>query len=136
MWAGRLSDASREADAALTALKAGGPAASELAPDLRLAQGEFLLCSGDRERGRSMIRQAIASLRARPDPDAWGQTLFTLEAAAKAARQAGDAGLSAQLADEMRAHDSNYGGTSFALALAADARGDRAAARHAFEEAV
>lgn len=136
MAAGRLPDAGREADAALTALRTGGPAASELAPELRMAQGEFLLRSGDRERGRSMIRQAVASLRARPSPDAWGHTLFALEAATKAARQAGDVELAAQLAGEMLAHDPNYAGTSFAIGLAADARGERGAARRAFEETV
>lgn len=136
MAVSRLPDAGREADAALTALRAGGPAASELAPELRLAQGEFLLRSGDRERGRSMMRQAVASLRARPSPDAWGHTLFALEAASKAARQAGDSDLAAQLAGEMHAHDPNYAGTSLALAHAADARGDRAAARLAYANAV
>lgn len=136
MAAGRLPDAGREADAALTDLRAGGPLASELAPALRMAQGEFLLRSGDRERGRAMIRQAVASLRAEPGPDAWGQTLFALEAATTAARQAGDSALAAQLAEEMRLHDPNYAGTSFALALAAESRGDRLAARRAFEQAV
>lgn len=136
MAAGRLPDAGREADAALTALRAGGPAASELAPELRMTQGEVLLRRGDRERGRSMMRQAVASLRARPGPDAWSHTLFALEAATKAARQAGDADLAAQLAGEMHAHDPHYAGTSFALAHAADARGDRATARRAFEDGI
>lgn len=136
MAAGRLSQAGQEADAALRDLRAGGPAASELAPDLRLAQGEFLMRGGDREQGRSMIRQAIASLRARPGPDAWGQALFSLEAASRAVRQLGDATLTAELAEQMRAHDPLYAGTFFALAAAAEQRGDRAGARRAYEQAV
>lgn len=136
MAAGRLPEAGREADSALTALRAGGPAASELAPELRLAQGEFLLRTGDRERGRSMIRQGVASLRARPGPDAWGQALFTIEAIGRAARQAGDLELAAEMAEQLRLHDPNYAGTSFALALGAEQRGDRAGANRGFSEAI
>ncbi len=136
MAAGRLPAAGLESDAALRELRAGGPEASVLAPDLRLTQGEFFLRGGDRGRGRSMIREAVESLRARPGPDAWSQTLFTLEAAARAARSAGDQELASELAEQMRQHDPAYAGTSFALALAAEQRGDRPGARRAYAEAV
>lgn len=135
MAAGRLPAAGSAADAALRDLRAGGPEAAELAPELRMAQGEYLLRGGDRERGRSMIRLATASLRARPGPDAWSHTLFALEAATRAARVAGDTELAAELSEAMRQHDAGYAGTAFALALVAESRGDRAGAARAFRDA-
>src|SRR5205085_1091864 len=91
---------------------------------------------GDRERGRSMILQAVASLRSRPGPDAWSETLFTVEAAARAVRQAGDAALAGELAEQLRQHDPAYAGTAFARALTADQKGDRVAARQAYRDAI
>jgi tetratricopeptide (TPR) repeat protein len=134
--AARLQQAAREADAALAELRAAGPEAAVLAPDLRLAQGELFLRGGDRVRGRQMIRDGIASLRARPGPDDWMRTLFTLEASARAARSVGDVELAAQLADELRQHAPAYSGTRFALAVDAERRGDRAAALRLYEEAL
>jgi Tfp pilus assembly protein PilF len=136
MAAGRTPSAGREADAALLELRAAGTDAVVLAPDLRLVQGEFFLKSGDREKGRAMIRQAVTSLRARPGPDAWSQTLFDLEAAARAAREADDWSLAGELADQMRQHDSGYAGAHFALALVADRQGDRAAAVRGYKRAI
>jgi tetratricopeptide (TPR) repeat protein len=136
MAAGRTPSAGREADAALSELRTAGTDAAVLAPDLRLVQGEFFLRSGDRERGRTVIRQAMTSLRARPGPDAWSQTLFDLEAAARAVREADDWTLAGEMADQMREHDSGYAGTHFALALVAERRGDRAAAVHDYQRAI
>jgi tetratricopeptide (TPR) repeat protein len=134
--AGRTPSAGREADAALLELRPAGAAAAVLASDLRLVQGEFFLKSGDRERGRAMIRQAVADLRARPGPDAWSQTLFDLEAAARTVREADDWTLAGELADQMRQHDSGYAGTHFALALVADRQGDRVAAVRGYKRAI
>ena len=136
MAAGRTAAGGAEADAALRVLRGAGPSASELAPELRMAQGEFLLRTGERERGRTMMRQAVESLRARPGPDAWGQTLFAIEAAVTAARQAGDAELARLLTLEMQQHDPAYGGTALAVAQSAEERGDVAAARRAYADAV
>jgi tetratricopeptide (TPR) repeat protein len=135
MGAGRTPAAGLEADAALRELRAAGTDADVLAPDLRLVQGEFFVRSGDREKGRAMIREAVASLRGRPGPDAWSQTLFDLEAIARAAREADDWTLAGELADQMRQHDGGYAGAHFALALVADRRGDRAAAVRGYERA-
>jgi tetratricopeptide (TPR) repeat protein len=132
----RLLPAAREADAALAELRAAGPEAAMLAPDLRLAQGELFLLGGERARGHKMIRDAIASLRARPGPDDWMRTLFTLEASARVARRLGDVELAAQLADELRQHDPAYAGTRFALAVDAERRGDRVAALRLYEDAL
>jgi Tfp pilus assembly protein PilF len=136
MAVGRVPGAGREADAALAELRTAGSGAAVLAPDLRLVQGEFFLRSGDRDRGRAMIRQAVSSLKARAGPDAWSQTLFDLEAAARSVRETSDWTLAGELADQMLEHDSGYAGTHFALALAAEQRGDRAAASRAYQRAI
>jgi tetratricopeptide (TPR) repeat protein len=132
----RTADAGHEADAALTELRAGGPAANALAPELRLLQGEFFLRTGDRDKGRSQLREAVAQLRAASDPDLWIQTLFGLEAVARAARETADWSFASEVADQMRLHDASYAGTYYALALAAEQRGDGTAARTAYAEAV
>jgi len=136
MAAGRTPTAGLEADAALRELRSAGHDAVELAPDLRLVQGEFFLRSGDREKGRAMIREAVATLRGRLGPDAWSQTLFDLEAIARAAREADDWTFAAELADQMRQHDGGYAGTHFAMALVDERRGDRPAAVRGYERAI
>ncbi len=132
----RPARAAEAADAALRELRQAGPDAAVLAPDLRLVQGVFLLHSGERERGRGMVRDAVASWRARPGPDAWSETLFAIEAALHLVRTAEDPALAAELTESLRQHDALYAGTSLALAQAADARGDRAAARAAYDAAI
>jgi tetratricopeptide (TPR) repeat protein len=136
MTSAQLQPAALETDAALAELRTAGPDAAVLAPDLRLAQGELFLRGGDRQRGRQMIRDAIASLRARPGPDAWTETLFTLEAVARAARSVGNAEISTELAEQLRQHDPSYAGTHFALALEAERARNRTAALRAYEEAL
>jgi tetratricopeptide (TPR) repeat protein len=132
----QMPNAGRETDAALTELRAAGSAANALAPDLKLLQGEFFLRMGDREKGRGKLRDAVAQLRAEPDPDVWIQTLFSLEGVARAARDTADWPFATEIAEQMRLHDSSYAGTHYALALAAEQRGDRAAARAGYAEAV
>lgn len=136
MTLGQMSVAADHINAALRELRAGGPDAGELAPDFRLLQGEFFLRGGDRDKGRPMLRAAVAELRAQPGPDAWTQTLLCLEAVARAAREVGDWTLASELAEQMRQHDPAYAGAHYALGLAAERRGDRAAARRAFTESV
>lgn len=131
----RVQPAAADIDAALRELRAAGPMAGELAPALRLLQGEFFLRSSAPDKGRAMIRQGVAELRARVGPDPWTSTLFNLEAAARAARESGDWLLASELAREMRLHDATYAGGHYAMALAAEQRGDRAAAAQAYAEA-
>jgi hypothetical protein len=68
-------------------------------------------------------------VRAAPGPDAWAQALFTLEAIARAAREAADWELAAWAARQMLDHDANYAGAHYALALVAHHDGNRSAAR-------
>jgi tetratricopeptide (TPR) repeat protein len=132
----RTAEAGRETDAALTELRPLGAAANALAPDLKLLQGEFFLRMGDREKGRGMLRDAVRQLRAEPDPDVWIQTLFSLESVARAARDVADWSFASEIAEQMRLHDPSYAGTHYALALAAEQRGDRTAARAGYAQAV
>ena len=136
MAAHRLDAAGPAADAALRELKAAGPDAAALATDLRLVQGEFFLRGGDRERGRLMIRRGVAELRAQVGPDAWSETTFSLDALGRIARDVADWPLASELAGDMQQHDPHYGGTHYALARAAEARGDRSAAAAGYAGAV
>jgi tetratricopeptide (TPR) repeat protein len=131
-----MRPAAVETDAALEELRAAGPEAGALAAELRLLQGEFFLRGGERDKGRTMIREAVAELRSRIGPDPWTQTLFVLEASVRAAREGGDGALASELAEQMRQHDAGYAGTHYALALAAEARGDRAAAARSYNQAL
>jgi tetratricopeptide (TPR) repeat protein len=132
----RMPEAGHEADSALLEFRSAGQAANALAPDMKLLQGEFFLRMGDSDKGRTMLRDAVAELRAESDPDLWIHTLFSLEAVARAARETGDWSFASEVADEMRLHDASYPGTYYALALAAEQRGDRAAARAAYAQAM
>lgn len=134
MSVGRMDRAGVEADAALRELRSAGPESGALAPDLRVVQGEFFLRSGDREKGRAMIREGVRQLRADNGPDGWSQTLFEIEALGRAARDVGDWALGAELADAMRQHDPFYAGSSYALGRVAEQRGDTTAAARFYRE--
>ena len=129
-------EAAEAGNRALRQMRAIGASGGILVPDFELAQGEHLLRSGQTETARTMLRGAAAKLRAQSGPDAWVQTLFALEAVARAARDSGDWTLAAEMADEMRRQDAEYAGTRYAQALVADQRGQRDAAREAFRETV
>ena len=75
------------------------------------------------------LEDVARKVRALPGPDAWTQALFTLEAIARAARDVGDWEFAAWAAGQMREHDPNYAGTHYALALAAEHKGDAVTAR-------
>lgn len=129
-------DAADAGNRALRQMRAIGAPGGILVPDFELAQGEHLLRSGQTEAARSMLRGAAAKLRAQSGPDAWVQTLFALEAVARAARDSGDWTLAAEMADEMRREDAEYAGTWYAQALVAEHLGKRDAARDGYREAV
>ena len=129
-------DAADAGNRALKQMRGIGASGGILVPDFELAQGEHLLRSGQTEAGRTMLRGAAAKLRAQSGPDAWVQTLFALEAVARAARDSGDWTLAAEIADEMRRQDAEYSVTWYAQALVSEQRGQRDAAREALQQAV
>ena len=121
--------AAEEANTALRLMRGAPEGAGLLADALRQLQGEFQLRAGDKDKGRAALEEVAANVRARPGPDAWIQATFTLESIARSARDAGDWAFAAWAARQMIAHDPNYAGAHYALALAAAHDGDRTAAR-------
>jgi len=120
---GQFQAAADEANAALRAIR-GVEAGGLVAVPLQALQGEFFLRTGQRDKGRTMLQDVARKARALPGPDAWTQTLFTLEAIARAARDVGDWEFAAWAAEQMREHDPKYAGTHYALALVAEHNGD------------
>jgi tetratricopeptide (TPR) repeat protein len=132
---GEYQAAADEANAALRLMRESPLGAGIVANALLQLQGEFLLRTGQREKGRAMLHEVAAKVRAAPGPDAWTQALFTLESIARTAREVGDWDLAAWAAGQMIEHDPNYAGSHYARGLVAVERGDRAGARAAFDEA-
>jgi tetratricopeptide (TPR) repeat protein len=126
---GKFQGAADESNAALAELRKASDGAVLVATTLAQLQGEFLLRTGQRDTGRARLEQVMQKARAATGPDAWTEGLFTLEAIARAAREVGDWELAERGARQMFEHDPAYAGTHYALALAADHRGDREAAR-------
>jgi tetratricopeptide (TPR) repeat protein len=127
--------AAEEANTALRLMRSSPEGAGLVASALRQLQGELLLRRGQRDEGRAALRQVAKDVRAAPGPDAWVQALFTLEAIARAAREAGDWDFAAWAANQMLEHDPSYAGTHYALGTVARHDGNQAAARSAFERA-
>jgi len=115
----QFAAAATDANTALGLLRgrASVEGAGLVAPSLRQLQGELFLLTGQREKGRSALKQTVKELRALPGPDNWAQTTFTLEEIARTARDATDWELAAWVAQQMSEHDPNYAGTRDALAL-------------------
>lgn len=132
----RPGDAAPTANAALKALRAAPDGQGLAAIALDALQGEFMLRTAQREKGRQAMERAAQKWRSLPGPDAWTQALFRLEALARAARQVGDWALAARLAQLMLEHDPDYAGTHFALGLVAQHDGNTPTARREFELAV
>ena len=111
------ADAGASSNAALKALRSAQGAQGLAAIALEALQGEFMLRTAQRDKGRQVMESAARKWRALPGPDAWTQSLFRLEALARSARSVGDWALAARLAQMMLEHDPNYAGTHFALGL-------------------
>jgi tetratricopeptide (TPR) repeat protein len=126
---GRFKEAADAANAALRELKSASDGQALVVTAFEELQGEFFLRTGHREKGRSMLDGVIQKLRAAPGPDEWSQALFTLEAIAEAAREAGDWEYAGRVATQMLAHDPYYAGTHYALALSAEHAADMKTAR-------
>ena len=120
---GQFKQAADEGNTALRLMR-GTEGAGIVATPLQAFQGEFLLRTGKKDQGRPMLEDVVRKARALPGPDAWTQTLFTIEAIARAAREVGDWDFAAWAARQMLAHDPHYAGTHDALALVAEHGGD------------
>ena len=131
-----LPSASNEAKSALTLLRTMGKAAAPLGVYMQVLQGEFFLRTGQMDNGRNLLKEVERKVRAEPGPDAWTQALFTLESIARVARESGDWELAEYTANQMAEHDFAYAGSHYALALAAQHKGDGAASAKEFALAV
>jgi len=132
----RPADAAASSNAALRALRSAQGAQGLAAIALEALQGEYLLRTAQRDKGRQVMERAAQKWRGLPGPDAWTQSLFRLEALAGSARSVGDWVFAARLAQLMLEHDPNYAGTHYALALVAQHDGNAATARREFDLAV
>jgi tetratricopeptide (TPR) repeat protein len=130
------ADGAAESNAALKALRSAPAGQGLAAIELEGLQGEFLLRTAQRDKGRAAMERAAQKWRGLPGPDAWTQSLFRLEALARAARSVGDWSLAARMAQMMLEHDPNYAGTHYALALVAQHDGNTATAGREFDLAV
>ena len=124
----RVADAGAASNAALRALKSSPGGQDLVFIGLEALQGEFRLRTAQREQGRKMMLSAAQKWRSLPGPDAWSQSLFRLEAMARAARSVGDWELAGRMAQLMTEHDPAYFGSHYALALVAQNAGDMPAA--------
>lgn len=115
----RFADGASASNLALRALKAAPDGQALSVIPLEALQGEFRLRTALRDQGRQGMERAAMKWRSLPGPDAWTQSLFRLEALARAARQVGDWPFAARMAQMMLEHDPNYGGTHYALGLVA-----------------
>ncbi|MBI3652061.1 MAG: hypothetical protein HY231_13655 [Acidobacteria bacterium] len=122
----KLPEASAEAKAALNELQLAGKKAAFVSTDLSVLQGEFFLRTGQVEKGRLILKQAMTRMRAERGPDNWTQALFQLEAIAQTARELNDWELAQAATLQLKEHDVNYAGTHLALALLAEHQGDNA----------
>ncbi len=123
--AGKEMLAKAEKEAATVPELVGGISVNRaaLTPYVEMLRGEILLRDGD-AKGRDLLRQVQAQLRALPGPDAWSQAMFRIEDIGRMARDVGDWDLAEHTAKQMMAHDPAYAGSHFATALVAQERGD------------
>ena len=128
----RFADGAGASNLALRALKAASDGQALAVIPLEALQGEFRLRTAQREQGRQAMERAAMKWRSLPGPDAWTQSLFRLEALARAARQVGDWAFAARMAQLMLEHDPNYAGTHYALGLVAQHDGNSETARREF----
>ena len=132
---GKFQDAAEEANAAVRLMRGAPEGAGRVAGLLQELQGEFLLRTGQREKGRSMLQNVVRHARLSPGSDAWMRTTFAMEAVARAARESGEWELAAWTAEQMIAHDPGYAGAHLARALVAEHEGDVKTARAEFARA-
>jgi tetratricopeptide (TPR) repeat protein len=128
----RPADAAQSSNAALKLLRSAAAGQGLASIALEALQGEFLLRTAQREKGRAVMERAAQKWRGLPGPDAWTQSLFRIEALARSAREVGDWAMAARMAQLMLEHDPNYAGTHFALGLVAQHDGNAPTALREF----
>jgi len=133
---GRTDAAAEEGDVALAQMRSIGAVGGVLVPELQLTQGALLMRSGQTEKGRGLLHEAVTKVRAERGPDAWIQTLFTLEALFRVARDSGDWTLAREFGDEVRQYDPGYAGGHYAVAQIAEHEADRATAQAELRDAI
>jgi tetratricopeptide (TPR) repeat protein len=123
---GQFKAAADEGNAALRLIQ-GVEGGGLIAVPLQTFQAEFFLRTKQVDKARTALEEAARKARLQSGPDNFMQTLFTLEAMARAAREAGEWDLAGWAARQMDAHDPNYAGSHYALALVAQHAGDQRA---------
>jgi tetratricopeptide (TPR) repeat protein len=120
---GQYKAAADEGNAALHLIQ-GVEGGGLIAVPLQTFQAEFFLRTKQIDKARPALEDAARKARLQTGPDNFMQTLFTLEAMARVARESGEWDLAGWAARQMIAHDSNYAGSHYALALVAQHAGD------------
>ena len=133
---GQFADAGDQYNRALRILRTNPEGAPMAGAALVGLQGELALRTAQRDKGRQILEDLARRLRDAGRSDAWVQTTFALEAAARTARAVGDWELATRLAAEMLTHDPAYAGGHYAVGLAAEYNGNAAAARAALAQAL
>ena len=131
----RYREAADASNAALHEMRSSPAAGSFASIPFAAVQAEFLVRTGERARGEAMMRQGVQRLRMLTGPDARMDAIFTMEALARAMRDAGAWDLAAWLAGQMMEFDAGYAGSHFASALALEHAGNATGARQAFAAA-
>lgn len=105
-----------------------------LRPCVDRPRGELFLREGLRAEAEPLLKGGERRIRA--GPHAWTEALYSPEAVARLAREAGDGDIAAHTAEQMREHDPVPAATPDAIALVAKPRGHTAAATREFVAAV
>jgi tetratricopeptide (TPR) repeat protein len=98
-------------------------------------RAKLYLATGLHLEGARILKKSMKEWRADYGPDGWINTLFRLEAVAKAARDLGAWDLAEYTALQMIDHDRSYGGAHYAMGLVQQQQGKTEAARKSFETA-
>ena len=108
----RFEEAANASNAALREIRSSPAAGGFAALPFALLQGEFLVRTHQQVKGDAMIRDGVQKLRMLTGPDAHMDAIFTLDALARAMRDAGDQELASWLAGQMREYDPKWSGSS------------------------
>lgn len=131
-----LRAAAEDGNTGLRLMRESGAPGGLLLPDFQLAQGEYLLRTGETEKGRAMLREAVTKLRNANGPDAWTESLFALEMLTHTAWNLNDWPLADAISIQLLPHDRAYAGGHYALGRVREQSGALAGARLYYTEAI